>query len=64
MPLEFQHDGKLHEFTHVVDTWQWAGNWVTGIPERTYWLVGSDQGSTFELYQEATGQWWLSAVQD
>jgi hypothetical protein len=47
-----------------MDTWQWAGNWVAGINERHYWLVGTDRGSTLELYRESTGQWWISAIQD
>jgi hypothetical protein len=48
----------------VIDTWQWAGNWVADISERTYWLAGSDRGTVFELYRESTGQWWISAIQD
>ncbi len=63
-PLALQHDGKRHTITLVIDTWQWAGNWVTGISERSYWLVGSDRGTVFELYRESTGQWWISAIQD
>jgi hypothetical protein len=63
-PLALRHDGELHTITHVIDTWQWAGNWVADISERTYWLAGSDRGTVFELYRESTGQWWISAIQD
>ncbi len=49
----------------IIDSWQWAGDWVNGISERNYWLVAVDGGGVLEIYEEQdTEVWVLSATQD
>lgn len=63
-PLAVLRDGEFLQVTAIIDSWQWAGDWVNGVSERAYWLVSVEAG-LLEFYEERdTGQWVLSGVQD
>ena len=58
------NDGFL-QVSSIIDSWQWAGDWVNGVSERNYWLVTMEGGGVLELFRELdTGVWVLSATQD
>lgn len=64
-PLAVLCDREFLQVSGVIDSWQWAGDWVNGVSERNYWLVSVDGGGVLEIYEEQdTGQWVLSAMQD
>jgi hypothetical protein len=64
-PLAVLRHGRFVQVTAVLDSWQWAGDWVSGVSERNYWLVTTEEGSALELYEETeSGQWVVSGVQD
>ena len=64
-PLAVLCHGEFLQVSSIIDSWQWAGDWVNGVSERNYWLVAVDGGGVLEIYEEQdTGQWVLSAMQD
>ncbi len=63
-PLAVLWDGRFLPAS-IIDSWEWAGDWVSGLSERRYWLVSLEGAGVLELYQELeTELWVLSAVQD
>ncbi len=66
-PLGVMFRGQFLQVLAVLDSWEWAGDWVTGLSERHYWLVSTDTGLLLELYEEQDmnkGRWFVSGVQD
>lgn len=74
LPVQLDRDGRpiavlLHgafqQVTSVIDSWQWAGDWVNDVSERDYWLVSLEGGGVLELYEESgSNNWVLSGVAD
>ena len=65
LPIAVLLHGTFQQISSIIDSWQWAGDWVNGVSERNYWLVSLDEGGVLELYEEQDGgQWVLSRVQD
>lgn len=63
-PLAILRAGSFLQVS-IIDSWQWAGDWVNNVSERAYWLVSLEGGGVLELYHELeTDLWVLSAVQD
>ena len=63
-PIAVLIDEGFQQVT-VIDSWQWAGDWVTGVSERHYWLVALEEGGVLELYRESdTDLWVVAATQD
>ena len=64
-PLALLWEGSFLQVEAVIDSWEWAGDWVQDVSERRYWLVGLAGGLLLEVYEELeTGLWLLSGVQD
>ena len=64
-PLAVLWDGQFLPVSSVIDSWEWAGDWVNGVSERRYLLISLHDAGILELYEElSTGQWLLSRVQD
>lgn len=64
-PLSVFLDGAFRQVTSVIDSWQWAGDWVNDVSERHYWLVSVEGGGVLELYEERDrNNWMLSGVAD
>lgn len=64
-PIAVLLDGVFRQVTSVIDSWQWAGDWVNDVSERHYWLVSVEGGGVLELYEERDrNNWMLSGVAD
>lgn len=64
-PIAVHWGDRFVRVTRVIDRWQWAGDWVTGIAEREYWLISVEDGSVLEIHREPGGRdWTLSGVED
>lgn len=65
VPIAVLLHGTFRQVDSIIDSWQWAGDWVNGTSERNYWLVSLIEGGVLEFYEEKdSGQWVLSRVQD
>lgn len=64
-PVAVLLNGAFRQVTSVIDSWQWAGDWVNDVSERHYWLVSVEGGGVLELYEETdSNSWVLSRVPD
>ncbi len=58
-PLAVLWRGRFLQVTGILDSWQWAGDWVTGVSEREYWLVSTEDGVVLELYRRLDDSIWV-----
>lgn len=64
-PLALMWRGRFLQVDGILDSWDWAGDWVHGESERRYWLLSLTGGLLLEVFEERdTGLWHLSRIQD
>lgn len=64
-PLALLWEGSFLQVDGIIDSWDWAGDWVHDVSERRYWLVSLRGGLLLEICEELdTGLWLLSRIQD
>jgi|GEM_PF-3819062 len=64
-PLAVLWNGRFLPVSSIIDSWEWAGDWVNGVSERRYWVLSLSGSGILEIYEELdSGLWALSSVQD